>query len=57
MLNLIRRLTAWARRPHHPHIPPTPAPRPQECDHVVVITAHGINFVPRQPSAVEVAGR
>ncbi|MCC3777623.1 hypothetical protein [Streptomyces sp. UNOB3_S3] len=53
MRNLIRRLTVWARRPHRPHTPPTP--RPQVCDHVVVVTAHGINFIPRQPSAADMA--
>ncbi|MDT0453901.1 hypothetical protein [Streptomyces hesseae] len=50
MRNLIRRLTTWARPPRHPRTPDTHCP-----PHVVVITAHGINFVPRQPSAEEVA--
>lgn len=53
MRNLIRRLVSWGRRPQRPRTPHTPCP--QRRDYAVVVTPHGINFVPRQPSAADMA--
>lgn len=54
MHNLIRRLASRLGRPQRPRTPHTPCP--QTRDYAVVVTPHGINFVPRQPSAADMAG-
>ncbi|GGP57484.1 hypothetical protein GCM10010214_33850 [Streptomyces abikoensis] len=60
MLNLIRRLASRLGRPQRPRTPDTPCPQntphPQRRDYAVVVTPHGINFIPRQPSAADMAG-
>lgn len=53
MRDLIRRLTEWARPRSAPRSGAAAQPLPRNGCHHAVMTAHGINIVPRHPHATE----